>query len=154
MQSFRVLPAEARETPAPPIRSAAAGARTIGRNLMTPPVRSAVSWPQYTARNPIIRHRCRGGDPVTRTRRAAAGLVILWLAFTGLASAFRQGRLIGKVLDPKGKPVAGVRVTTTSPTLPDFKETAVTDDKGVFKVDFEKIDIVYVYELEKAGYVP
>jgi Tfp pilus assembly protein PilF len=91
---------------------------------------------------------------VTRKHRAAAGLVILWLAFPGLASAFRQGRLIGRVLDTKGKPVSGVRVTTTSPKLPDFKETAVTDEKGVFKVDFEKIDIVYVYELEKAGYVP
>lgn len=91
----------------------------------------------------------------TTLRRALPCLALLLAAlWPGAASAFREGRLIGKVVDAAGKPIAGVRVTTTSAALPDFKEVAVTDGKGVFKVDFEKIDIVYVYELEKTGYVP
>jgi tetratricopeptide (TPR) repeat protein len=90
----------------------------------------------------------------SRTRRAVSGLALVLMMSLGTASAFRQGRLIGKVADAKGKPIAGVRVTTTSPALPDFKDVTATDAKGVFKVDFEKIDIVYVYELEKVGYVP
>jgi Tfp pilus assembly protein PilF len=91
----------------------------------------------------------------TTLRRALPCLALLLAAlWPGAASAFREGRLIGKVVDAAGKPIAGVRVTTTSAALPDFKDVTVTDGKGVFKVDFEKIDIVYVYELEKAGYVP
>lgn len=89
---------------------------------------------------------------MTTKRCAAAGLVVVVMTFAGVASAFRQGRLIGRVVDPKGSPIAGVRVTTTSPAIPDFNEVTTTNDKGVFKVDFERIDIVYVYELEKAGY--
>jgi len=85
--------------------------------------------------------------------RAIAWLVAGALALPGLASAERLGRLIGKVVDPEGRPIAGVTVTTTSPKIPDFREVATTDQKGIFKVDFERIGIVYHYEFEKAGYV-
>jgi hypothetical protein len=90
----------------------------------------------------------------TTTRRAVSCLAALLMLSFGTASAFRQGRLIGKVMDAKGKPIAGVRVTTTSKALPDFKVVTETDGKGVFKVDFERIGVVYVYELEKVGYAP
>src|SRR5688572_9230012 len=85
--------------------------------------------------------------------RRAVWLLVLALTVPGLASAARLGRLIGKVVDTDGKPIAGVTVTTTSPKIPDFKEVATTDEKGIFKVDFERIGILYHYELEKAGYV-
>jgi len=86
-------------------------------------------------------------------RRTAAVLAVLALTLAGPASAARLGRLIGKVVDAKGAPITGVTVTTTSPKIPDFKEVTTTDAKGIFKVDFERINVVYVYELAKAGYV-
>ena len=90
-----------------------------------------------------------------RTKRGtAAGLAVLFLTLAGVASAYRQGRLIGRVIDPKGTPIAGVRVTTTCAEIPDFTEVTTTNDKGVFKVDFARIDLVYAFEFEKAGYVP
>jgi Tfp pilus assembly protein PilF len=85
--------------------------------------------------------------------RRAAGLLVLILSLPGLATAARLGRLIGKVVDTDGRPIPGVTVTTTSRAIPDFNQVATTDDKGLFKVDFERIGILYHYEFEKAGFV-
>jgi tetratricopeptide (TPR) repeat protein len=70
----------------------------------------------------------------------------------GLAVAARQGRLIGKVVDPEGDPIAGVTVTATSKDVPEFREVMTTNEKGIFKIDFEVIDVTYDYRFEKAGY--
>jgi tetratricopeptide (TPR) repeat protein len=90
---------------------------------------------------------------MTTEHRRIAWLLVLILTVPGLVSAFRQGRLIGKVVDPEGSPIPGVRVTTTCAEIPDFKEVTTTNDKGIFLVDFERIDVVYRYEFEKAGHV-
>lgn len=90
---------------------------------------------------------------MTTEHRRTAWLLVLILTVPGLASAAMQGRLIGKVLDPEGKPIPGVRVTTTCAEIPDFKEVTTTNDKGIFLVDFKRIDVVYRYEFEKAGHV-
>jgi Tfp pilus assembly protein PilF len=87
----------------------------------------------------------------TEGRRVAVLLVPLLMA-AGLSAAFREARLVGKVVDPEGNPIPGVTVTVTSPSIPEFKEVEVTNDKGVFKVDFERISVVYVYLFEKLGY--
>ena len=79
------------------------------------------------------------------------GLVLVMLV-AGSADAVRKGRLVGRVLDPEEKPIQGVSVTVTSPNIPDFREVEITDKKGVFKVDFEEIGVVYVYLFEKAGF--
>ena len=47
--------------------------------------------------------------------RRTVWLLALILAVPALASAVRQGRLIGKLVDPEGKPIPGVTVTITSP---------------------------------------
>jgi Tfp pilus assembly protein PilF len=65
----------------------------------------------------------------------------------------RLGRLIGKVVDPEGNPIPGVTVTTTCAEIPGFREVTTTNDKGIFKVDFPRTDVVYHYEFEKAGHV-
>lgn len=90
---------------------------------------------------------------MTTEQRRAAWLLALALTAPSLVHAARLGRLIGKVVDTEGKPIAGVTVTTTSPKIADFEQVATTDEKGIFKVDFERIGVVYHYELEKAGYV-
>lgn len=88
----------------------------------------------------------------TKMCRSVTLLTVL-LLLPGLASAYRQGRLIGKVVDADGNPLSGVRVTTTCGEIPEFREVATTNDKGIFKVDFERINVVYLYEFDKAGYV-
>jgi Tfp pilus assembly protein PilF len=86
-------------------------------------------------------------------RALAAWLPALVLGAAALSSAATEGRLIGKVVGPDGKPVAGVTVTTTCKETPGFKQVATTNDKGIFLVDFPKIEMTYVYQLEKAGFV-
>ena len=84
--------------------------------------------------------------------RASLWVLALTLLVPGLASAIDKGRLIGTVLDAEGKRIEGVIVTITSPEVPGFKEVEVTDKKGVFKVDFEVINVVYHYQFDKVGY--
>ena len=80
-------------------------------------------------------------------------LLLVLLVFTGMAEAIRKGRLIGRVEDPDGNPIEGVTVRATSEQVPGYDEVEVTDEKGVFKLDFEEIDRVYTYVLSKPGYV-
>ena len=51
-------------------------------------------------------------------------LLIIWLA-PGMVLAAKS-RLIGKVLDPDGKPIVDVTVTATSEQVPDFNGFAGT----------------------------
>ncbi len=85
-------------------------------------------------------------------RRVTAWLSVLFLALAGLAQA-SEGRLIGKVLDEKGQPIVGVTVTTTCKQVPDFKQVATSNNKGIFQVDFPRLAVDYVYVIEKAGYL-
>jgi len=89
---------------------------------------------------------------MTAQQRTIVWLMIAILTVPGLASAIRRGRLVGRVVDPDRNPIAGVTVVTTAPSVPDFREADTTDKKGVFKVDFEEIDVVYRFRFEKAGY--
>ncbi len=81
-----------------------------------------------------------------------AWMLVLILSFPALAWAVTKGRLIGIVVDTEGNRLEGVTVTATSPELPDFKEVEITDKKGVFKVDFDEINVVYHYQFDKVGY--
>jgi len=89
---------------------------------------------------------------MTEHRRIAWLLVVI-LAVAGPASAARLGRLIGKVVDKEGHPIPGVKVTTTCTENPSFKEVTTSNDKGIFIVDFDRIDVVYVYQFEKTGHI-
>jgi tetratricopeptide (TPR) repeat protein len=74
------------------------------------------------------------------------------LTVPALTVALRKGRLVGRVVDPEGNPIPGVSVTATSEEVPNFREVETTDKKGVFKLDFEEINVVYKYRFEKVGY--
>lgn len=80
-------------------------------------------------------------------------LVLLIVAGTADAAGKRLGRLIGKVVDPDGNPIEGVTVNATCDDDPDFNEIEVTDKKGVFKLDFDTIDVVYTYIFSKPGFL-
>jgi Tfp pilus assembly protein PilF len=85
-------------------------------------------------------------------QRTMAWLLILIWMIPGLAFAGQKGRLVGKVVDQEGKPIQGVVVTATSPQVPKFKEVLTTDKKGIFTVDFSRIEVTYHYRFDKAGY--
>lgn len=84
--------------------------------------------------------------------RTMTWLLVSALALPGLVFAEDRGRLVGKVLDPDGKPLPEVVVTITSPDLPNFKDVETTNKRGMFTVNFDKIDVVYQYRFDKVGY--
>lgn len=84
--------------------------------------------------------------------RATLFLLLIILIVPSLALAARKAKLVGKIVDPDGKPIQGVMVTATSPDIPSFKVIESTDKKGVFEIEFEKIDVTYVYRFDKSGY--
>ena len=87
----------------------------------------------------------------TKLRTIALLLVLIWVV-PGMAHAARKARVVGRLVDPEGKPIAGVAVTATSPDLPKFREVRTTDKRGVFIVDFEQVGVTYQYRFEKVGY--
>jgi Tfp pilus assembly protein PilF len=88
------------------------------------------------------------------SRRITAWLLFFVCTTAGLALAEQRARLVGKIVDPDGKPVPGVAVTATSPQIPKFREALTTDKKGAFIIDFDDIDVTYHYRFEKVGYQP
>lgn len=86
-----------------------------------------------------------------RTQRTAAFILVLVFAIPAVAFA-QRGRLVGKLVDPDGKPIEGVAVTATSPDIPRFKEDRKTDRRGTFILDFRDLGVTYHYRFVKAGY--
>ena len=85
-------------------------------------------------------------------QRAIVWFLVVIVTVPGLVFAKREGRLIGRVVDPEGQPIEGVNVTVTSKDVPGFNVVEVTDKKGIFKVDFHVVEVAYDYRFEKAGY--
>ena len=92
------------------------------------------------------------GDPMHTKMRMIAWLLVVILMASGSAFAIRRGRLVGKVIDQDGNPIEGVNVTATSEEVKGFNVVETTDKKGVFKVDFDVINVVYRYRFDKVGY--
>jgi tetratricopeptide (TPR) repeat protein len=84
--------------------------------------------------------------------RTIAWILVVILTASGSAFAVRKGRLVGRVVDPDGNPIEGVAVTATSKEVEGFSVVETTDRKGVFKVDFDVINVVYHYRFDKVGY--
>jgi tetratricopeptide (TPR) repeat protein len=85
-------------------------------------------------------------------RRRVSWLLILFCSIPGLAAAQPLGRLVGRVVDPEGRPIPGVSVTVTSSDVPKFREVRTTDKRGGFTVDFREMDVTYQYRFDKEGY--
>lgn len=86
--------------------------------------------------------------------RRGVGLVLVLLLVPALASAERKARLRGRIVDVNGAPVEGVEVTVTSPDIPNFSIGKTTDRRGMFIVDYSRVNVTYVYRFEKAGFQP
>ncbi len=88
----------------------------------------------------------------TSHRKIAWLLILLWIV-PGLVFAEERARLIGRVVDPQGKPIEGVKVTATCKQDPKFQETRTTDKRGSFTIIFSEINVTYQYRFEKEGFV-
>jgi tetratricopeptide (TPR) repeat protein len=76
------------------------------------------------------------------------------LTIPGMAMAVTRGRIIGTIVDPEGNPVEGVNVIATCDEVSSFNETDVTDHKGIFKINFDYIGVVYTLAFSRDGYLP
>jgi len=88
----------------------------------------------------------------TKRFRALMAALILAAATAGALHAVGEGRLQGLVVDEKtNQPIAGVKVTITSPDF-NFKQEKTTDSKGKFSAMFVDATRKYVAHFEKPGY--
>ena len=76
----------------------------------------------------------------TSHRNIAWLLILLWIV-PGLVFAEERARLEGRVIDPQGKPIQGVKVTATCKQDPKFHEVRTTDKKGTFTIIFTQIEV-------------
>jgi tetratricopeptide (TPR) repeat protein len=86
----------------------------------------------------------------TRTRFAVAALAALLVPLA--AWAIGQGRIYGKVVDEKGAPLAGVKITVTTSAMANFKMEGTTNDRGEYAFTLVDATKTYKYHLEKEGY--
>ena len=89
------------------------------------------------------------------TLGARALVLLLIVGLACAASALAQGEAVfqGKVVDPKGKPVAGATVALIKADDPSVKVTATTDDKGKYKIALTTPGD-YRLRAEKSGFGP
>jgi tetratricopeptide (TPR) repeat protein len=83
--------------------------------------------------------------------RALAAALLLGLVAAGSAHAVGEGRLQVTIVDEKGAPVPGVKVTITSPEFK-FKQERTTDAKGKFSASFVDATRKYTARFEKEGF--
>ncbi|NWG00868.1 MAG: tetratricopeptide repeat protein [Thermoanaerobaculaceae bacterium] len=88
------------------------------------------------------------------SKLTTALVVVVACLLATAAAAERKARLRGQIVDGKGEPIPGVTVTITSPDIPNFTITKETDRRGMFVVDYSRVNVTYVYRFEKAGYQP
>src|SRR5512140_1861613 len=94
----------------------------------------------------------RGVAAMHTSQRKVAWLLILFLMVPGLVFAAERARLEGRVVDPQGKPIQGVKVTASCKQDEKFHEVRTTDKKGTFTIIFSQINVTYLYRFEKEGY--
>ena len=88
-------------------------------------------------------------------RRSALTVLILVAALTLVpvfADAQAAGRVSVKLVDVDGKPLQGVTITITTPSLENYTETKETNKKGRFLVAHTDATYTYTYRMEKEGY--
>ena len=88
---------------------------------------------------------------MNKTYRALSIALCLALALAASAHAVGEGRVIGTITDPGGKPLPGIKITLTRPGT-DYKQEKVTDKNGKFTILVLDATQEYVLRMEKEGY--
>ncbi|MFL6202673.1 MAG: carboxypeptidase regulatory-like domain-containing protein [Thermoanaerobaculia bacterium] len=90
---------------------------------------------------------------MNRTYRALAIALCLVLALAASAHAVGEGRIVGTVTNPEGKPLPGIKITLSRPGT-NYKQEKVTDKNGRFTVLILDATQEYLLRMEKEGYDP
>lgn len=88
---------------------------------------------------------------MNKTYRALSIALCLALALAASALALGEGRVIGTITSPDGKPLQGIKITLTRPGT-DYKQEKVTDKNGKFTILVLDATQEYVLRMEKEGY--
>ena len=83
---------------------------------------------------------------------AIATTVVAALWISSAALALNQARLYGTISDETGKPVPGVLITVTCPSVASFKLETTSDDRGNWAVTLIDATKSYNYKYEKPGF--
>ncbi len=90
---------------------------------------------------------------MNRIERALAAALVLALALAGSLWAVGEGRILGTVLDPGNKPIAGAKVVITSPEFKYYQDKT-TDSAGKFTALILDATRKYTIRIEKEGFAP
>lgn len=90
--------------------------------------------------------------PALAARAALAALVVVF-AFAPALYAVGEGRVLGTVNDPDGKPLADVSILITSPEFK-YEQKKSSDKKGKFSLLVLDATRTYTIRLEREGYQP
>jgi tetratricopeptide (TPR) repeat protein len=90
---------------------------------------------------------------MNRIFRALSAALCLAFILAAAAHAVGEGRVVGVVSDPNGKPLKGIKVTLSRPGST-YKVEKVTDANGKFTMLVIDATQQYVLRLEKEGYDP
>jgi tetratricopeptide (TPR) repeat protein len=82
---------------------------------------------------------------------ASLALIAVQMTSSGV-EAQSGGRIQGAVAGTDGKPIAGVTITVTSPTLSQFRKELRTGKKGKFRIEVPQAAATYELRLSKKGY--
>ena len=85
-------------------------------------------------------------------RKIAAWTLAAAALGAGALFAVAQARLHGTVKDEQGRPVAGVKITVTLPTVASFKVEETTDERGNYAITLIDATRTYTYRFEKEGF--
>ncbi len=90
---------------------------------------------------------------MTRFHRALLSALLLALAVAGAVYAVGEGRVLGTVVGPDGKPIQGAKVTVTFAET-NYKQEKTTDAKGKFTMLILDATKEYRVRVEKEGFKP
>jgi tetratricopeptide (TPR) repeat protein len=94
-----------------------------------------------------------GGCMTKKLSRIGLGVALALLLSAGNAVAQSQARIMGKVTDGKGAPLADVKITVTTKALGNFKLELKSDADGKWRTILNDSTVVYHYKFEKQGYM-
>jgi tetratricopeptide (TPR) repeat protein len=89
--------------------------------------------------------------PMTSSSRVVS-LLLAGFLVASATLAQTGARVFGEVEDENGKPIAGVKITVTTPSISTFKIEETTSDKGAFRINLVDATRTYRFKFEKAGY--
>jgi tetratricopeptide (TPR) repeat protein len=89
----------------------------------------------------------------SRAPRAFFGTALALLLLSASLQGAQQARIIGRVTDGKGAPIADVKIVITTKAITNYKQELKTDKDGKWATILNDSTISYFYHFEKPGFI-